>query len=90
MLELDLESVIDAVVKAEGGELQKQNFFEDRRTLDRRRGHADSLIPRGQCRRANKRRCSLREFSSRPWWLHIEYAIEKPLSRARASLFSVK
>lgn len=90
MSELDLESVIDAVVKAEGIAIQKKDFFEDRRALDRRRSSVDCLIPRGKCRRSGKRRSSLREFSSQPWWLHIEYAVEKPLNRLRRSLFSVK
>ncbi len=90
MSQFDLESVIGAVIKAEGKNAESPDFFKDRRALDRRRGHVECLIPRAQCRRANRRRSSMREFSSQPWWLQIEYAVEKPLSASRSQLLGVK
>lgn len=85
-----MESVIDAVTKAEGAKAVENDIFRDRRSLDRRRQQVECLIPRGKCRRADPRRCSNREFSSKPWWLHIEYVVEKPLGRRNSQLNSVK
>lgn len=90
MYQFDLESVINALIKAEGNNVESSDFFKDRRAIDRRRGDVECLIPRGRCRRTNRRRSSVREFSSQPWWLQIEYAVEKPLSASRTPLVGVK